>query len=285
MVPNALTRGPVTLDEARRHGLDRWHLHGRRWRRVGPATYVQSGVADTPELRLAAASRRLPPGAAFSGLAAAWLHGLTGDLPEPIEVTVPANVTVSARVGMKVRRCGLEREDVVRVGGLPVTSVARTLRDVCIRTPLVEAVVLVDAALHARLISLAALRSAAAAATGKQGVQLLRRAIDHAEPKAESPMETRMRMILVLSGLPRPEAQVTIRDGLLRFCGRVDLYYPQAKLAIEYDGATHKDSIAEDNRRHNRLVHAGVRVLRFTAADLYNTPELVVSRVRAALAA
>ena len=73
-----------------------------------------------------------------------------------------------------------------------------------------------------------------------------------------------------------------IRQGL-RYLGRPDLFYRAARLGIEYDGATHNGTLAEDNRRQNRLVEAGIRLLRFTAGDIYNSPELVVSQVRAAL--
>lgn len=92
-------------------------------------------------------------------------------------------------------------------------------------------------------------------------------------------MESRLRMLLVLARLPRPEAQVTIRDRH-RFLGRVDLYYREQRLGLEYDGGTHRDSLAEDNRRQNRLTDAGIRLLRFTAADIFQTPEQVVSLVR-----
>jgi very-short-patch-repair endonuclease len=104
------------------------------------------------------------------------------------------------------------------------------------------------------------------------------------EPKAESQMETRLRMRLVLARLPRPEAQVPIYDGR-RFLGRPDLYYRNARLGLEYDGATHKSSVAEDDRRQNLLIGAGVRLLRFTAPDIYNSPDVVVGQVRSALKA
>lgn len=283
-VPHALLRGPITLDEARRHGLDLWHLQGRNWRRVGPATYLHATVVETLRLRIDAASRRLPSGAAFSGMTAAWLHGLKVDELQAIEVTMPNELRVSARAGMKVRRCELPSTDVVRIGHVPATSVLRTLRDLCLGASLVEAVVLVDMALHARLVTLDALRRAVDEWTGKQGVHTLRRALEHAEPKAESPMETRLRMLLVLAGLPRPEAQVSIRDRFFKLRGRLDLYYRDESLGLEYDGAIHKDSVTADNRRQNRLVDGGIRLLRFTAADIYGTPDDVVRQVRKALA-
>jgi very-short-patch-repair endonuclease len=77
--------------------------------------------------------------------------------------------------------------------------------------------------------------------------------------------------------------QANLRDDSARFVARVDLYYPQARLAIEYDGGNHRDRLVEDNRRQNALVNAGYRLLRFTAADIHGRPDVVVAQVRAAL--
>ncbi len=284
-IPETLTRGPFTLDDARRQGLDRWHLEGDAWRRVGPGTYVSARVNVTPQMRLAAASRRLPGGGAFSGFTAAWLHGLDVVPCDPIEITVPTHSGVSTRAGMVVRRCAMDRGDVVKARGLRATSMLRTLRDLSTRLPLTEAVVVADMALHARMVSVRDLAESVESAVGLQGVRTLREVLQHAEPASESPMETRLRMLLVLAGLPRPEAQVTIRDRFHRFVGRPDLYFRAERLGIEYDGGTHRDTLAADNRRQNRLLDAGVRLLRFTAGDIYSTPDVAVSLVRAALAA
>jgi very-short-patch-repair endonuclease len=102
---------------------------------------------------------------------------------------------------------------------------------------------------------------------------------DLAEP-AESPMETRLRWTLLQAGLPRPQVQTELRDSEGRFLGRADLYYPQSRLVIEYDGANHRDRLVEDDRRQNTLLTAGFRLLRFTAAD---QPEVVTALVRRAL--
>lgn len=283
-VPPALTRGPFTLADAGRHGLARWHLEGDRWRRVGPGTYVSDRIAETPLMRIEAANRRLPAQGAFSGFTAAWLHGLDVPPCDPIEITVPIQCQVSTRAGMAVRRCTMERGEVVKAQGMRATSAPRTLRDLSIRLPLTEAVVMTDMVLHARLISPQTLMASVEASAGLQGVRTLREAAEHAEPASESPMETRLRMLLVLAGLPRPAVQVSIRDRYHRFVGRPDLYYRDQRLGLEYDGGTHRDTLAEDNRRQNRLLDAGVRLLRFTAGDIFQTPDLVVSQVRTALA-
>src|SRR5713101_1167384 len=284
-IPKVLARGPFTLDEARRAGLQRWHLDAAAWRRLGPRTYVSNRATETPLLLLEAAARRIPPGGAFSGITAAWLHGLDVAPYDPSEMTVPKSSGVASRAGMTVRRAAITKDEVVRQHGLPVTPIGRTVREACSRLSLTEAVVLCDMALHANLLSLAALQAEASTRRGARGIATFRAALDHVEPAAESPMETRLRMLLVLAGLPRPEAQAVIRDRWRRLIGRLDLYYREAQLALEYDGGIHREKLAEDNRRQNRLLDAGVRVLRFTAADIYNTPDVVISQVRVALSA
>jgi very-short-patch-repair endonuclease len=63
------------------------------------------------------------------------------------------------------------------------------------------------------------------------------------------------------------------------------LLYRNERLAIEYDGGNHRDRLVEDDRRQNDLVGAGLRLLRFTASDVYGSPDGVVMQVRRGLAA
>ena len=233
---------------------------------------------------LEAARRRLPAGAAFSGRTAAWLHGLDVEPCNPIEATVPPDAGVSGRAHIALRRSVLSG-DVVHARGMPATSIVRTIADLCAVLTLVEAMVIADAALHKRLIRLDELRSWTKSNRRRHGIRKLRRLLDLVEPAAESPMESRLRMVLVLGGLPRPKAQVAIHDASDRFIGRVDLYYERHRLAIEYDGALHRDSLTADHRRQNRLLAAGIQLVRFTAADVLGHPDAVVGQVRCFLRA
>lgn len=278
-IPRALTRGPFTVEDARRSGLEFWHLRGASWTRLGSGTYLWSGLADDPMHRLVAAYRRLPEGAAFSGPTAAWLHGIDVPPCSPIDVTVPAATVVSARAGMTLHRRALPTDDVCRAKGLPAVRIERALAEVCARRTLTEAVVVVDGALHSGRLRSSPLQSWILNNPRFHRLASLRRAMDFVEPKTESPMESRLRMVLVLGGLPRPQAQVSIHDRWGRFIGRPDLYYEEARLGIEYDGGTHRDSMAEDNRRQNKLVNEGIRLLRFTASDVLGNPQGVVAQV------
>jgi hypothetical protein len=227
----------------------------------------------------------LPEGAAFSGRTALWLHGLEVEPCDPIEVTIPEPNGGSRRAGATVRRTALARAEIVLRKGLPTTSALRTVVDLGGRNPLTEGVVAADQVLHAKLAATAQLRIYIAEHRRAKGIARLRRVVDLAEPMAESPMETRLRMLLVLAGLPRPEVQGPIHDDEGNPLGRPDLLYRVQRLAVEYDGDNHRDRLAADNRRQNRLIGAGFRLLRFTASDVYRFPDSVVMQVRHALAA
>ena len=283
-MPPELRHGPFTVADARRAGLARWHLEGASWRRIGPGLYAWAALAETPALRLEAARLRLPASAAFAGRTAAWLHGLDVAACEPIEAILPGDGEGWERGGIAVRRAALDDCEVVVRRGFRTTSLVRTLSDLSRKLSLTEAVVIADMALHAGLVRRADLSEWVDRRGGRKGVGAMRLLLDFAEAAAESPMETRLRMSLVLNGLPRPDVQVTVRDERGSFLGRPDLYYREHRLGIEYDGETHRASLVEDNRRQNRLLLADIRLLRFTAADVLRRPDAVVTQVRNALA-
>ncbi|MGY1793699.1 endonuclease domain-containing protein [Geodermatophilus sp. SYSU D00525] len=98
------------------------------------------------------------------------------------------------------------------------------------------------------------------------------------------------------SGVPRaggardgpascPEPQVEVRHAG-RFVARVDLAFPEARLAVEYEGEHHVGGvqIVRDDERRARLRAAGWRVIRLSAADL-RALDAAVRRVLAALTA
>src|SRR6266513_4577379 len=118
---------------------------------------------------------------------------------------------------------------------------------------------------------------------GRPGAARLRRLTELAGP-AESPMETRLRWLLITAGLPRPEVQADLHDARGRFIARTDLFYRAARLAIEFDGGNHRERLVSDDRRHNLITGAGFRLLRFTSADVYQRPDVVAAQVRGALA-
>jgi hypothetical protein len=113
---------------------------------------------------------------------------------------------------VSVRRSAFNGEEIVMRQGLPTTSALRKVVDLTGRDSLTEGAVAADMFLHARRVTIGELRDYAARHPGVKGIARLRRVLDLAEPKAESAMETRLRMLLIQAGLPRPEVQVSIHD-------------------------------------------------------------------------
>jgi len=203
--------------------------------------------------------------------------------PHAVPVTIPRSIGSRRLAGVTVRSTDLAPEEIVPRRDVPATSPLRTAVDLGGPDPLTEGVVAADMFLQARLVTLTQLRTYVAGHARVKGIARLRRAVDLAQPKSESPMETRLRMLLVLAGLPRPEVQASIHDDQGQFLGRPDLLYRAHRLAIEYDGGTHRDRLVADNRRQNGIVGAGFRLLRFTAADVFRTPDQIAAQVRHAL--
>ena len=105
---------------------------------------------------------------------------------------------------------------------------------------LVALVVLGDSLIRAGRTSTAVLRDAATAWRGR-GAKLARRAARYVRDGIDSAMETRLRMLLVLAGLPAPEVNFILRHPDGSWWMRFDMCYPSLKLIIEYDGRQHAE--------------------------------------------
>jgi very-short-patch-repair endonuclease len=74
-------------------------------------------------------------------------------------------------------------------------------------------------------------------------------------------------------------------DGVL--LGRIDLAYPELKVAIEYEGDGHRtdrEQWRKDIQRQRHLESEGWIVIRLTQADL-DTAELMIASIRRAIIA
>ncbi|MBY3555651.1 endonuclease domain-containing protein [Modestobacter lapidis] len=267
--------------------LTRDALRSRCWRRLFRDVYADAALPDDHRLRLAGAALLVPPDAVVSGRSAAYLLGLREAVDEasPVEVTIRPGCRFGPVAGLRVRRAPVPAADMVGRGRHRCTSEVRTALDVARLEPLLESVPLLDAMLGRSVVDHSVLTAAATALPTGRGCRRAQQAVALADERAESPPESRLRVLLTLAGLPPvPQWRVGRPDGV--FIARVDLGYPAAKVAVEYDGAWHgaPGELGRDRRRINALVQAGWRVLYVTAADLHRPGE-VVARVRALLAA
>ena len=125
------------------------------------------------------------------------------------------------------------------------------------------------------------LAAAAATLPGAAG-RRAREAAAYVRPGVDSPMETRLRMLLVLAGIPEPEVNLTLRDVDGEPVRRFDLSWPGVKVVVEYDGRHHvvrEDAWERDLDRRESMDADGWRLLVVTSRGIYAEPERTVSRV------
>ena len=281
MLNSELVTAPFSLQEALDAGLTAQDLRRKAWVRLASRVYRWRYQNEDPWGLLEVWHRMLPADAAFAGPTACWMHGLHVDPTHPVQVIVPSGMQRS-RHGLAVRRCNVPSFEIATLRGMRVTTLHRSLRDICLRFEPREALVLMDMALFLKKTDRDALNRYLHYARGKQGIRRMRWLTERAAP-AESPMESRLRWILLEAKLPIPEVQTNLFDDGGRLIGRADLYFPEHRLVVEYDGENHRDRIVSDDRRQNLLIRAGFRILRFTASDVYGRPATIVALVRDAI--
>src|SRR3954452_12431695 len=288
LVPQALTGRPFTTNEARSHGVSKHALQSRPWRRVFRDVWCHVDLPDTRATRLAAARLVLPAHAVLCGLTAAWVHGADVRRDDDLDVHVgfPKGRRLRPRDGLAVCQETLDESDWLEIDGVRVTTPLRTTFD-CLRWLRgVERLVVADALTHAGLVTLPELQAYFSSKRRLGNLRIAELLLADTDPLTESPMETRLRFVLVDGGLPRPVAQHDIfrgDDGT--FIGRADFAYPEHKVVVEYDGAWHWVQRRADERRRTAMRLAGWVVLVFDADDVYGDPDRVVRDVRAALRA
>jgi very-short-patch-repair endonuclease len=241
-------------------------LHSSAWQRLFPDVYACAFLPLTHELRTAAVTRFLLPGAVATARSAAvlWDVGLV-DTTDDVEVTLAPGSRSGAVPGVRVTRRALSIEETIMRRGVAATTPLRTALDLGRIHPLDDAVVALDRFLSTGLLFPEELRTAAALATGRD-CRRIRRAAALADGLAESPQETRLRLLLHCSSLPDPVAQFRVVDEAGRRVARVDFAWPEHRLALEYDGAWHGEpgQFRRDRDRLNRLTAAGWRVVLMT---------------------
>jgi hypothetical protein len=250
------------------------------FRAIFPDVYLPVGTPVTLRKNTEAAwlwSRRR---GVLSGLAAAALHGANwvGD-DEPIELILP---NPHPPAGVITRNQRVERDEVTRVAGLPVTTLARTAFDLARLRPVDEAVARLDALKRAETFPAEDVLHLAERHPGARGLRQLRTVLPRVDPGAASPKETWLRLLLIDAGLPAPATQIPVQMNW-RLIAMLDMGWEQYKVAAEYDGDQHRTSRRRyvlDMRRLRRLQQLGWIVIRVVAED---RPDSVVREVRDAL--
>jgi hypothetical protein len=303
--------GVITRQDALRCGLtdrviDQLVRRGV-WQRLFSMTYfvdAQYREGVPREAWLSAALQSYGDVACLIGPTAAALHGLNG-LPvnrNVIWLGVIAGRShrgrgcmactidgVDADMRVDARQYDLAETDVTTLRGLRVTNLERTIVDTALLVDRVHALSVLDSVLSTTRVSPAELSDLDIRHKGRPGIRRFRELVALADGRAQSPLETRIRLACIDAGMPPDDLQYPVLDHWGRIIGRGDLAWWRGRrrpLIAEADGAQYHDqpgALFRDRHRANDFTLADVDMVRFTWADSVR-PAYMISVIRAGLA-
>lgn len=302
----------VTTAQALAAGLNRADIFTRVRRRewltltrgvhLVDADLYASGLSDRTWWRAALLSQG-PSSFLVAGTAvrAYGVAGLPAD-PTTVEVAVPLGLSRIARYSRSaevaqhvegpkivVRQLVVPAAEVVEVAGLQVRAIEHSLVDTALNSDRPTALSILDSALHVRATSRDELDAAILAASGRRGVVALREIAQYADARAESPLESRVRLACIDDHVAPDDLQHPVYDdaGVLIALGDLAWLKRRRPLIGEADGATVHSlptAVFRDRWRGNALAARSYDTIRFTWADAMQ-PRRIVAAVRAALEA
>lgn len=270
---------PFTWAEARAAGVSRRCLDDavacRLVRRVLQGVYVDARLEDTPLLRAQAARRVISPHAVLCDRTAAWVLGCDVhdyrelDVIPPIESYVLRGHDPTDRPECAGGTRDLQPADWCEIDGVRVTTPIRTAMDLGCKLDRRTALAAIDALMRAYGFTIGDMMRMLPRYFRRRGVRRLRTIVTLADPRSESRAESWVRLEIVDRGLPMPVLQHWVRiDGVPTY--RLDLAYPHARVAVEYDGEEFHatpEQREHDRQRRERLRELGWTVIVLTKAD------------------
>ncbi|MHA6792532.1 hypothetical protein ACVGVM_03280 [Pseudonocardia bannensis] len=294
-------RSPLRYAAARQHGAFstrqilscytrdelRARVRSQQWKRVFTGSYRHAGSEPTARLRVHAAGLSIGRPVPACLHTAAELLGF-GVLDDPVtHVVVGTALPCTRRDELWPHQLLIRPGDVTTLRCATATTDAnRTAVDLARTLRRLDALPILDAALAAGACTPEALAAEIEHHTGLPGVRRARALVDLADARAESPQESRMRLLCHDAGLPPPTPQLPVRDDGGRVRRWLDLGWEEAKVGLEYDGADHDGAARRrsDRRRQNWFTDRGWDVYHATDADVFGNPAPLMAQLATALA-
>ncbi|WP_347108675.1 hypothetical protein AAHB33_17630 [Paenarthrobacter sp. S56] len=226
-------------------------------------------------------------GLVYSHASAARLHGLfVWNVDHRVHVTQGSPVSAGSHgVDVVAHASTLKTAEIEFVDGMPCTSLLRTVADCCLTMTFRQSLILVDHALR-KGVDAGMLWQTCASLAGRNGVRTLRKALEYADARAESPGETLSRELLQRLRLEMPELQVEVDSPEGRH--RLDFAWRKRKLALEFDGKTKyfdyaptDEAIFKERQREKALMELGWKFLRVQWRDLFQEQQFKMRVLRA----
>lgn len=276
-------RVPFTRADGLAAGISEWQLRGTAYVRLFRNVYVAREVTRTLAVRARAALLAAPPGSTVSHHTAAVLWGGIVPASSPIHLCVPDKRDLRVD-GIRTHRRSQEWPS-TRVRRLAVTTPAQTFLDLASDLDLVDLVVLGDRLVRRNVTTTEHLIAAADEWAGRHA-QLACRAASLVRKGVDSAPESRLRMLIVLAGLPEPTVNLILRDPENGdWQRRFELAYEDLMLAMEYEGRQHREDAeiwTADIERREDLDRRTWRVVQVVSDGLFKIPLRTLQRIEQA---
>ncbi|MCV7283952.1 hypothetical protein H7J87_01275 [Mycolicibacterium wolinskyi] len=258
---------PFIGSEAMAAGTLTRHELRSRFIAVHRDVYVARDTPPSAVLRAKACWLRSRRRGILAGFSAAALHGARW-----IDAGLPAYIIdTNHRPARGIVAWGdaVDDDEICLIGGIRLTTPARTAMDLACKFPEDTAIAAIDALARAARLKMADIELAAARHSGRKGIKQARASIALVDPGAESPQETWLRLLVVRAGYPPPNTQYPVRNEYGALIGDVDLAWPELKIAVEYEGRHHTDPnvLRKDIARVDEMTDNGWIVIRVTRRD------------------
>lgn len=254
----------IGSEELARGALSRGQL---RWRyeAIFPDVYALKGAELLLKTRTVGAWLWSGRRGVIAGRAAAALHGAAWiDAPTPIDLIGSSCRTPS---GVVVRNERIDGDEIVMLGGLAVTSPARTALDLGRHLPRDHAVRYLDALAAATGVRAEDALALAGRRSRARGIRRAEIALDLMDAGGQSPKETWLRLLLIDAGFPRPRTQIRVSD--VGGYAVLDMGWDGPMIGVDYDGDQHRT----DRRRYVHDIGRNELVRRQGWMDLHVVTE------------
>jgi Protein of unknown function (DUF559) len=250
-----------------------------------PGVVVPRARALELPTRAAAALLFVGKGGVLSGPTAARLYGCTAATDTDIHVTLPYSRWARRRPGLVVHHDRFAEADVGELLGMPVLALDLVIAELLCTAPRRLALACADQALALAGPDrdfLGAVEDRLVQRDDRRGTVRGAVLLGLATGKAESPPESWLRLLVADADYPLPGAQHEVRDLDGRVVYRLDLAWPDLRIALEYDGyEAHEHREGHDAERDARLRARGWIVIRARAEDMREPARLLAELANA----
>ncbi|MEG9226186.1 hypothetical protein [Aeromicrobium sp. Sec7.5] len=271
-IPDHLRHRPFTRSEALEAGMTSRQLQGRELRRLHPGVWVWTRHELTHGDEIAAARLAVPNRSRVSHLTRIHQLGLDHGPPRPIHLSIVGDHHLDLQ-GVFLHRTEVMPpcDEVGVIGSAAFLGYAASAR-------VIDLIVAGDWLLHHGHMTLAGLRELAWRDRWRPGAREALWVAPYLDGGARSPGESETRVFLQFAGLPRPHVNVRLADE--PHAPTSDLWLPEWRTAVEYEGSQHfldPDQIRRDIGRYAWMRSRDIAYLQVTGAMRAQPRAMVVS--------